>query len=207
MSLAGFGQGLVIGLSVAAPVGPIGLLCIRRTLEQGVGYGLATGLGAAVADAAYGCIAALGLGALSALLTQGQTALSLIGGLFVIWLGWLTWRRPAAGEAAPATAGGILKAFASSCLLTLTNPMTILAFAAIFTSMGAGNGNLALLLVAGVFTGSALWWLLLSGGVGLFRRQLGSRALGWIQTLSGLCLVAFGLRAALGAVWEILSQS
>jgi threonine/homoserine/homoserine lactone efflux protein len=199
-------RGGVIGLSIAAPVGPIGVLCIRRTLAEGRVYGLATGLGAATADAAYGCIAGFGLTFISAVLVSRHVWLQLIGGIFLCYLGIRTLlARPAEG-AVPSEDAGLLRAYASTFFLTLTNPMTILAFAAIFAGLGlaarpgpaAGGYDSAVLLVLGVFLGSTCWWLLLSGVVSALRTRFSTPALQWVNRVSGLIILGFGLAALVG---------
>ena len=152
-------RGLAIGFSIAAPVGPIGVLCIRRTLAEGRAAGLISGLGAATADAAYGCIAAFGLTAISNFLASQQNWLRLIGGVFLCYLGAKTFlSRPVAGSTA-VKSGGVASNYTSTLLLTLTNPMTILSFAVVFAGLGLGNtaGDYpsASVLVVGVFLGSA----------------------------------------------------
>jgi threonine/homoserine/homoserine lactone efflux protein len=192
-------RGFVIGLSIAAPVGPIGVLCIRRTLAEGRLAGLATGLGAATADALYGAVAGFGVTAVTGLLLGWEGAIRLVGGLFLCYLGAKTLR--AAPAERPATAGGrgLLGAYGSALALTLTNPLTILSFAAIFAGLGAGAtaGSYAgaALLVLGVLLGSALWWLILSGVVSLARGRLTPAALRWVNRLSGGVLIAFGIAA------------
>lgn len=187
----------MIGFSIAAPVGPIGLLCIRRTLAEGRGVGLATGLGAATADAVYGAVAGFGLTAVSGVLLGGRVWLRLAGGVFLCYLGARTFRsRPAAGP--PEARGrGLAGAYASTLGLTLTNPTTILSFAAIFAGFGAGRAGYlgASVLVLGVFLGSALWWLVLSGGVALLRPRFRPAALVWVNRLSGALIAAFGVAA------------
>ncbi|HEU5102673.1 MAG TPA: LysE family translocator [Roseiflexaceae bacterium] len=192
-------RGLLIGFSIAAPVGPIGVLCIRRTLAQGRAAGLISGLGAASADAIYGCIAGFGLTFISSLLISQQGWLKLIGGAFLCYLGIRTLLSQPAERAAAGDAIGLVGAYASTFLLTLTNPTTILSFVAVFAGLGlasmGGDYAAALLLVLGVFFGSALWWLLLSGGVGMFRARLDVRAMRWVNRLSGGVITAFGLLA------------
>ena len=191
-------RGLIIGFSIAAPVGPIGVLCIRRTLAQGFWAGLASGLGAASADAVYGCIAAFGLTAVSSLLIDNQTPLRLIGGAFLCYLGLRTFL----AKPAPLDNGGTqfnrAGAYASTFGLTLTNPMTILSFAAIFAGAGltqAGAGfSAAGWMVVGVFVGSALWWLTLSTGASLLR-HVAQPLLLWINRVSGAVILAFGVLA------------
>lgn len=203
MDLTFLVRGLVIGFSIAAPVGPIGVLCIRRTLAEGRTIGFASGLGAATADAFYGCVAGLGLTFISDLLVRQQSWLRLIGGLFLCYLGIKTLLSKPAERAAVAQGAGLVGAYGSTFLLTLTNPMTILSFAAVFAGLGlagtAGDYTTALILVAGVFLGSALWWLLLSGGVSLVRTRFKPQGLLWGNRISGLVIVAFGL-VALGSL-------
>ncbi len=196
-------RGLVIGFSIAAPVGPIGLLCIRRTLTDGRGAGLASGLGAATADAVYGAVAGFGLSAVSSFLLAQRAWLRLIGGALLCCLGLRIFLAKPASQAASARRGGLGGAFGSTLLLTLANPTTILSFVAVFAGLGVadrgGDYAAAGTLVLGVFTGSALWWLLLSGGVGLLRERITPRALRWVNRLSGAIITGFGL-GALGAL-------
>ena len=203
MDIAFLLKGGIIGISIAAPVGPIGVLCIRRTLAEGSIAGLVTGLGAATADAVYGCIAAFGLTLISSFLISQQSWLRLIGGVFLCYLGVRTFLAKPAEQAAAAEATGLGSIYASTFILTLTNPMTIFAFAAIFAGLGlssAGGEYLsAILLVIGVFLGSALWWLLLSGGIGLFRNRFPTSGLIWVNRISGVIIVGFGLLALFGA--------
>jgi threonine/homoserine/homoserine lactone efflux protein len=187
-------RGLVLGFSIAAPVGPIGLLCIRRTLALGRAHGLATGLGAATADAFYGMVAAFSLAVVASILNGIQTPLRLLGGAFLCYLGVRTFRARVANEAAAGVdTPSMLGSYVSTVFLTLTNPATIFAFAAMFAGMGATDAPFAL--VAGVFAGSALWWLLLSTITSLFRRAVDERAMIWINRFSGVLLVGFGLFA------------
>jgi threonine/homoserine/homoserine lactone efflux protein len=199
MDLSLLVRGLVVGFSIAAPVGPIGVLCIRRTLAEGRAHGFASGLGAATADALYGCIAGFGLTFISNVLVDQQTWLRLIGGVFLCYLGIKTFLSKPAEEAASAKGNGIAGAYASTFLLTLTNPMTILAFAAVFAGLGLASGNAgggsAALLVLGVFGGSVLWWFLLSGVSSLFRTKFNTHALRWVNRISGIIVAGFGLAA------------
>lgn len=197
MDIDAFLKAMLLGLSIAAPVGPIGVLCIRRTLAHGRLTGLVSGLGAATADAIYGLIGGLGLAALSAILVEQRDALQLIGGAFLSALGLRTLLTPGySAEAADASpARGLFGAYASTLALTLTNPMTILSFAAIFAGLGAAGAGGVPALVAGVFAGSALWWLALSGIVGLLHGRLSPRALTWVNRASGGIMLAFGVLA------------
>jgi threonine/homoserine/homoserine lactone efflux protein len=194
-------RGFVIGFSIAAPVGPIGVLCMRRTLAEGRASGLVSGLGAATADAIYGSIAGFGLTFISNFLVSQHMWLRLIGGVFLCYLGIRTILAKPADQAALAKGNGLLGAYASTFLLTLTNPMTILSFAAIFAGLGlggtSGNYRSAGVLVLGVFLGSGLWWLVLSGGVGLLRAKLNPHGLQWINRISGVTIAGFGALALL----------
>jgi threonine/homoserine/homoserine lactone efflux protein len=195
----------VIGFSIAAPVGPVGLLCIQRTLARGLVHGLATGLGAASADALYGCMAAFGLTFVWGLLADLQTGLRLVGGAYLCYLGARTLFRPPGYRVENVATGmdahGLAGTYLSTLLLTLTNPMTVLSFMAIFSGLGtsvagdaAGNSYAAAAtVVLGVFTGSALWWLVLSSLTGLLRSHIPPIMMRWINWLSGLLVAGFGL--------------
>lgn len=197
-------RGLAIGFSIAAPVGPIGVLCIRRTLAEGRASGLVSGMGAATADAIYGCIAAFGLTFISNFLVSREVWLRLVGGVFLCYLGLKTLAAKPAEQAAMAKGNGLVGAYASTFLLTLTNPMTIISFAAIFAGLGlastSGNYVSAGVLVLGVFIGSALWWLILSGGVGAFRERFNPHGLQWVNKISGAIITGFGVFALLSAI-------
>ncbi len=192
-------QGVGLGLAIAAPVGPIGLLCIRRSLTQGQWIGLATGLGAATADGLYGSIAGFGLTALSQTLVDQAHWLQLMGGLFLCYLGIKAMRSKPPKETAEVSGQGILGAYASTFALTLTNPATILSFIAIFSGLGIGNADLSwplsLALMIGVFLGSALWWVCLSWGVTRCKGKLTPTRLVWFNRLSGTAIFAFGVVA------------
>ena len=197
-----FARGVAIGLAIAAPVGPIGVLCIRRTLAEGRLAGFVTGLGAATADTVYGAVAAFGLTAVSAFLVSQQDWLRLIGGAFLLYLGirtFLTRPMPQTAVRDDKSSRTLAGDYASTFLLTITNPLTIISFAAVFAGLGLGSGYddlaSALLLVAGVFTGSALWWLLLSGGVSLLRGRITENGLRWVNRVSGVIITVFGVVA------------
>lgn len=191
-------RGFVIGFSIAAPVGPIGLLCINRSLTGGFAAGFVSGLGAASADGIYGILAASGLAALCSLLVSGQQVIGLLGGAFLCCLGVKVFRTAAfSGESARATEGSLAGNYLSTLALTLTNPMTILSFTAIFAGLGlgstAGGTAGALCLVLGVFSGSATWWLFLAGATSLFRKRLSPAVMTWVNRTAGVILTAFGL--------------
>ena len=188
-----------MGFAIAAPVGPIGVLCIRRTLAHGRLAGLISGLGAASADAVYGAVAGFGLTFVSQFLVTQQFWLGLVGGLFLLYLAMRIWLEKPAESAPRPSSTGFAGAYASTFLLTLTNPLTILSFAAIFAGLGlaqsGGDYGSAASLVIGVFLGSAGWWLLLSGGVSLVRDKLHQGWLTWINRLSSIIIALFGLIA------------
>jgi threonine/homoserine/homoserine lactone efflux protein len=203
-------KGLLLGFSIAAPVGPIGVLCIRRTLERGRLHGFISGLGAATADAFYGAVAGFGLTLVITLLTGLQLWLRLVGGAFLIYLGITAFRRavPMAPVKGAPQAGGLAGAYASTLLLTLSNPATILSFLTIFAGAGvvssAHSVQAALALVAGVFSGSSLWWLLLSVLVAWLGARLGPRVLAWVNRLAGVMLGFFGLVILISAIPNLI---
>jgi len=197
MDFSYLAKGLLIGFSIAAPVGQIGILCIRRTLTDGRTAGFVSGLGAATADAFYGLIAAFGLTAVSAFLIGQQFWLRIFGGTFLCYLGiriFFTLPRDIDDTPQPGT---LTRAYSTTLFLTLTNPTTILSFLAIFAGAGlaSATGDFAggLAMVAGVFLGSAAWWLLLSGVVSLLRGKLNYRGLIWVNRGSGVLLFTFGV--------------
>ncbi len=199
-----FLRSVLIGLSVAAPVGPIGVLCIKRTLAAGRLIGFVTGLGAATADAFYGGVGGLGVTAVAHLLLGEQLWLRLVGGIFLCYLGITTALSHPTERAAVMGGRGLPGAYLSTLALTLTNPLTILSFAAIFAGLGFGgavhDAVAGVALVAGIFAGSALWWFLLSGGVSLVRRRFDTRALVWVNRVSGTVILIFGIVALASAV-------
>lgn len=194
-------KGLALGVAIAAPVGPIGLLCIRRTLEHGPMIGFATGMGAAMADTVYGALAAFGVSAAIDFLQGNERFFQVIGGVVLLVVAYRTFmQRPAAEEAeaaaAPDAADG-LAGFMTGLTLTLTNPATIMAFIAIFAAFGLGGLDFtdACILVFGVFLGSSSWWLALSSGVAAMRHRISDRGLVTLNTCTGAALGAFGLWA------------
>ena len=202
MDLTFFARGLAVGFTVAAAVGPISLLTIRRTLAHGRLYGLVSGLGVALADASYGGIAAFGLTAITSVLVGARVLLGVVGGAFLVWLAIRTIRARPAEAADMADRPGLAAAFLSIYGLTMTNPMTILSFAGIFAGLGlAGHGGAeAALLTLGVFLGSSLWWVGLTAVVGRLRGRVTPRALGWVNRVSGAVLFVFGVVAILVAL-------
>jgi threonine/homoserine/homoserine lactone efflux protein len=200
-----FIKGFVIGFSIAAPVGPIGILCIQRTLSGGNLQGLVTGLGAATADAVYGFIAAFGLTFISNFLVDQSIWFRLIGGIFLCYLGIRTFLRKPQEQTVSVSNSTNLSAYGTTFFLTLTNPMTILFFAGIFAGLGIVSESMhyasAGLMVIGVFTGSAAWWLFLSGATGIFRNKISESKLALVNKISGFIILAFGVIALLSAAF------
>jgi threonine/homoserine/homoserine lactone efflux protein len=196
-----FLKGLIIGLSIAVPVGPIGILCIRRTLAQGRINGVLSGLGAATADALYGAIAGFGLTFLSNFLIGQRIGFHLIGGGLLCIIGAKTFFSKPAEPGAPVEGDSLWNAYLSTFFLTLTNPMTILFFAAVFAGLGVIGASdhyvSAGILVLGVFIGSAMWWLILSGFTGILQGLFNFKRLQWLNRISGLIIIGFGLFAFL----------
>lgn len=199
MEASFFVRGLLIGLSIAATVGPMSVLCMQRTVYKGQLYGLVSGLGIATADAVYGSIAGFGIALIANFLVSQQLWIRLIGGVFLLYLGIKTLLTRPAERMASASANGFVGAYVSTFLLTLTNPLTILSFAAIFAGIGVGGASKsyvsATIVVAGVFTGSTLWWCILTGGISLLRGKFTARWLLWINRSSGVIIALFGIAA------------
>lgn len=195
-------KGFVIGFAIAAPVGPIGVLCIQRSLHHGAKLGIITGWGAALADGIYGLIAGFGLSTLSNLLLQEQHSIRIIGGIFLLLLGAkLFYQAPTAAVGSKKPVSGF-QAFTTTFLLNLTNPVTILSFLAVFAGLGLGTAHGSLLdatwLVLGIILGSAAWWLVLCCGVAYFiRRRLTKSLLNIINKSSAAIIFLFGVAALL----------
>ncbi len=190
-------RGVGLGFAIAAAVGPISLLTIRRTLAHGRVYGLASGAGVALADGTYGGIAAFGLTAITSVLVGGRAVLGLAGGALLVVLAVRTTTSVPGPVADTTDRPGLIAAFGSIFGLTMTNPMTILSFAGIFAAAGlAGHGGAeAGLLTVGVFLGSLAWWVVLTTVVAGLRSRVTLGALTWINRISGLVLLVFGLVA------------
>jgi len=188
-------KGLIIGFLIAVPVGPVGVLCIHRTLTEGRIYGLISGLGAAAADAIYGAIAALGLTFVSSFLVEQQSWFRAVGAVFLCGIGVKTVLSKTTKKLRAVNSQSFAAYCGSAFFLTLMNPITILAFAAVFAGVGitGSRHGSASLLIAGVFAGSAIWWILLTGATDLFRRRISEDNLAWLNRISGVIITAFGL--------------
>jgi threonine/homoserine/homoserine lactone efflux protein len=200
MDLSLFLKGVALGFAIAAPVGPIGVLCIRKTVHFGRLSGFCSGIGAAAADAIYAIIAAFGLTFISDFLILNHFWLRLFGGAFLIYLGLRTcFSKGAISAPSPVTHKTLIADFLSTFFLTLTNPLTILSFFAVFAGLGLTqfpSGHVGpISLVGGVLIGSSLWWLMLSGSVSLFRHKISQRVMEWINIAAGISIIAFGLLA------------
>jgi threonine/homoserine/homoserine lactone efflux protein len=190
-----FLKGLFIGFAMAVPVGPIGIICIRKTLTEGRLRGLIIGLGAATADLLYCCVAAFGLTVISNTLFNQRLWIRLIGGALLFFLGIRTFRAQPADPNIPVNSSGILRSYLTTVFLTLTNPLTIFSFIAVFAALGLGNGLgyfSAATLAAGVFFGSSLWFLLLSSGVILFKKNMNLNGLRWVNRIAGILIIISG---------------
>jgi threonine/homoserine/homoserine lactone efflux protein len=198
-------RGFALGFAVAASPGPIFFLCLRRTLLRGRAYGLISGLGVATADGFYAALATFGVAALTTTLVGGRRPLALIGGAALVALGLrILLERPRAPDAAPATtAKSLAGAYLSTLGLTITNPATIISFAALAATLGLGVGGglvRAALVVVGVLMGSATWWAVLALAVSRLRSRMTPAVVRGISVFSGLAIIVLGALAVSSAV-------
>jgi threonine/homoserine/homoserine lactone efflux protein len=188
-------KGLLAGVAIAAPVGPVNVLCLRRTLSKGWKSGLVSGFGAATADAVYGGIAAFSVRIVIRFLSAEETPIKLIGGLLLIGLGIRYWLRPASGTAGEDGSSGHTD-FASAFLLNLANPTTILSFLAVLAALGTAAPSdrpVTGLVVAGIFLGSMAWWTLLAGAAERLRDRFNEAGMRWMNRVAALAIGAFGV--------------
>lgn len=189
--------GIIIGLSIAAPVGPVGIVCIRRTLVRGRLSGLVSGFGAATADGFYGVVAAFGLTVISDILVGHLFFLRLLGGLFLVYLGIRTCVAKPAVDPVSADESNLPGDYWTTLVLTLTNPLTILSFAGVFAALGVGSSQgdffSSVMMVLGVIAGSVLWWVILVSGIAAFRSRFNPRLLELVNRVSGSIIVLFGI--------------
>ena len=191
-------KGLILGFSVAAPVGPIGVLCINRTINKGYVSGIISGLGAATADLIYGLIAGLGLTVISNTLIENKLLIQSVGLLFLFYLGIKTLlKKQRDFETEDSKKSGLFKDYLTTFMLTITNPVTILFFLAVFAGLGltnSQNNNLStILLVLGVFSGSGFWWIFLSGLTYKLKNKISKKIFKKIDFVSGIIILVFGL--------------
>jgi putative LysE/RhtB family amino acid efflux pump len=204
MAVGLFSKGALLGLALAVPLGPIGALCINRALNRGFVAGVAGGLGTAVADAAYAALAAFGFVAFAATLALVATPAAVVGGLFLLWLGFKFVTSEPPKPNATASRGDLTKTISTTFLLTIGNPATILTAAALFAGLGLAGAldrTSAIVLVAGVFAGSMAWWIVLSAGVTLARHKLPKSFSAWVTRASGVMIAGFGLLS----IWSVMS--
>ncbi len=198
-----FLKGLIIGFGMAVPIGPVGVLCIRKTLADGHSRGLIIGLGAATADSLFGSIAAFGLTFVSDVIASQQFWLRLVGGGILLFLGIRTFRAKRKDPIIPFDNKGLLGSYLSAFLLVLTNPVTIFAFVAVFAAFGIGHKLFivsACTLVLGVFAGSGLWFLILSYVATAFRKKLDSDGLRWVNRIAGVLIILSGAAALVSLI-------
>jgi len=198
MEVTFFLKGILVGFAMAVPVGPIGIMCIRKTLTEGRLRGMIIGFGAATADLLYGSVAAFGLTIISDTLISQKFWIRLIGGALPLFLGIRTFRAKPTDPKRHINSSGMLRSYLTTLFLTLTNPLTIFAFIAVFAALGLGDGLSyfsASLLVVGVFIGSSLWFLILSSGSLFFRERLDLVGLSWVNKIAGILIIISGLIA------------
>lgn len=208
-------RGLILGLMIAAPVGPVGLLCMRRSLQHGPMMGFCTGFGAAFADAFFAALAAFGVAQITEWIRTYNHGLHIIGGFFLFAVAVHTWFDKARPLKATEDTGvgGVLKALGSGFILTVTNPMTLFGTLALVAAFGALESKWeASTLVGGIFLGSTSWWFLLSGGVALIRHHFTERTVHWVNRVTAICLcvlACWALSAGLvdGLSFMALAQS
>ena len=204
-----FARGVVLGIMVAAPVGPVGLLCIRRTIQKGLTIGFATGFGAAFADAFFSAVAAFGVSAITDVIEANKSALHIAGGLLLLAIAWHTWHdkpRQANTEDVEkrylahvhVKLRGAVKAMATSFLITLSNPATLVGVLAVVATLGGLKGRSeAGAIIAGIFAGSALWWMMLSGGVSMVRSRFTEKRVMTLNRVTSVALTGI-------AVWALV---
>jgi threonine/homoserine/homoserine lactone efflux protein len=193
-----FLKGLIIGFAMAVPIGPLGIMCIRKTLAEGHARGLIIGLGAATADSLYASITAFGLTLISDVIAGQRFWFRLVGGVLLLFLGIRTFRAKRKDPKIPIENKGLLRSYVTAFLLALTNPVTLFAFVAVFAAFGMGYKPVvisACILVLGVFIGSGLWFLTLGYVVTHFRKNLDADGLRWVNKISGALIIASGIVA------------
>lgn len=190
-------KGAIIGFSLAAPTGPVGMMCIRRTLTYGQRRGFVSGLGAATADSVYAIVAAFGITLISNFIIEQEHWIRLTGGILLILLGIRTLLKHPVEKSPQNGINGHASAFVSMFLLTFTNPMTLFAFAVVFAGIGAGSAVgdtlTASFLVAGVFCGSALWFLFITSAVHFYKDKFKIWGLKVVNTIAGSFILLCGI--------------
>lgn len=204
-----FIKGSIIGFSMAIPIGPVGMLCVQHSLRRGLMAGIVAGLGAALADAFYGCMAGFGVCLVSHTLLYYQSWLQLIGAFILLYLGIRIFRSPPIDLSK--TSQEIFscrKIFLTTFALTLTNPFTLLCFTAVYAGLGISPVDedllSALMLIVGILLGAAIWWLLLSCGVSFVGKRWGIQSSPLLNRISGALLMSFGSVGCLSAFHQLL---
>lgn len=199
-------KGCIIGFSIAMPVGPIGLLCIKNSLSKGMAYGLMAGLGAACADTLFGALGGFGVSAIGIFLERYHLVLELFWGIFLLYLGARTFFEKIGETKEAGLSEGYFQVFFSTFLLTLTNPMTVISFAGVYAGLGVGALSddflTPLIITAGVFIGSSVWWLILSAGSACFRQTMNEIARKWLNRVSGGIIFGFGIFALIAVLGD-----
>ena len=204
-----FIKGFIIGIIMAAPLGPLAVLVIKRSLTKGYKEGLATALGISLADGFYALIAALGLSAVSTFVLTRKEYLFMGGGLLLILLGVRALKKPPVLDAELIKEKGFIPTLLQTMILTLTNPMTIVTFIAAFTAAGfEGQEQVmqAVLICLGVFLGSISWFMVISVISASLRKRVTPYLLNLINTISGSLLILFGVAFLVDAAWELLQK-
>lgn len=189
-------RGLAVGLIIAAPIGPVNVLCIQRTIEKGWKSGILSGLGAALVDTGYGAIAGFSISLVIQFLIREELWIRLIGGVLLMGIGVAYYCKPPRSLKAVKDDSSANSDFASTVLLTATNPTTVLSFLAVLATLGLGRQRpiwQTSLLVAGIFCGSMMWWTILVGGVSLLRDKITDRTMRWMNRIAGIAIGGFGL--------------
>ena len=198
-----FFKGIAVGVALAAPVGPVGVLCIRRAIAHSRGEAFVTGLGAAIADTIFGAVGGLGLVVISDFVFENETVFGLFGAAVLLTVGMITYRSPINLSDGSYENKGLWPDFVSAFMLTITNPWTLAAAISLFAAIGAVNSNenplQAASLISGLFVGSAAWWLSLSLIAGLARGRAARSGFTWLNRVSGGLLLGCGA-AVLGTV-------
>ena len=197
-------KGLMAGLAIAVPVGPVNVMCASRTLTRGRLAGLMSGLGAATADALYGGIAAFSITFVIQFLQREEFWIRVVGGLLLIAIGVMYFRKPGQPAIQREERRDVHSDFVSSLLLTMTNPTTVLSFLAVLAMLGLGESRtwwLTLILIGGIFTGAMIWWIILTIGSNHFRNRVTDRATIWMNRIAGLAIGGFGILMMILSRW------
>ena len=204
MEMGVFFKGIVIGVVIAMPVGPVGTLCVQRTITQGKINGFLTGLGATTADVVFGLIAAFGLTVVSNFLIDQQEWIRLVGGIIICLIGVQVFSLETQKKIIPITSPNPLNAFGSAFLIAITNPITIITFVVMFAGLGLVGSNSqygpATLTVFGVFVGSGLIWLSVWGMSLIFRERFEFGRMKWINKIAGIVILVFGVSTLISLI-------